>query len=153
MENWEGEFFPMAIFIFLTSWLSQKGSPEAKEPHKKPSDGRITQRSPWPARAGGIVRTIYENSLSLSFFLAFIVCFSLHAFSGARAYSDQQRMIGLAPVSTWQYLAEPQFWFQSLQNWQSEFMSDATMVVLAIYLRQIGSPESKQVGSTSSKNE
>ena len=152
MENWEGEFLPMAIFIWLTSHLTQKGSPESKEPHKKTSDGRVTSRSPWPVRAGGVIRKIYENSLSLSLFIAFIACFFLHAASGACAYSDQQRMIGQASVTTWQYLAEPQFWFQSFQNWQSEFMSNAVMIVLAIYLRQKGSPESKQVASSNSKN-
>lgn len=33
------------------------------------------------------------------------------------------------------------------QNWQSEFLSVASIVILSIYLRQKGSPESKPVDS------
>ena len=36
-----------------------------------------------------------------------------------------------------------QFWFESFQNWQSEFLAVGELVVLSIYLRQKGSPESK----------
>jgi hypothetical protein len=37
------------------------------------------------------------------------------------------------------------FWFESFQNWQSEFLAIAAMVWLAVYLRQRWSPESKPV--------
>ena len=43
------------------------------------------------------------------------------------------------------YLVSSRFWFESFQNWQSEFLSLAAMVVLTIFLRQRGSPESKPV--------
>jgi hypothetical protein len=50
-------------------------------------------------------------------------------------------------VSTFEYVRTAQFWFESLQNWQSEFLAIAAMVVWSIFLRQRGSPESKPVDS------
>ncbi len=44
-----------------------------------------------------------------------------------------------------------QFWFESFQNWQSEFLSLVAMVVFSIYLRQRGSPESKPVDAPHSQ--
>jgi hypothetical protein len=51
------------------------------------------------------------------------------------------------PVSWPQYLLEPDFWNRTLQNWQSELLAVASMAILAIYLRQRGSSQSKPVGS------
>ncbi len=48
------------------------------------------------------------------------------------------------------YLLDPQLWFESFQNWQSEFLSTAVLVVLSIFLRHQGSPESKLVGAANS---
>jgi hypothetical protein len=45
----------------------------------------------------------------------------------------------------WRYLTTSQFWFESMQNWQSEFVAVAAIVGLAIFLRQRGSAESKPV--------
>jgi hypothetical protein len=44
-----------------------------------------------------------------------------------------------------------QFWFESLQNWQSEFLAVLAIVVLSIWLRQHGSPESKPVDAPHSE--
>jgi hypothetical protein len=44
-----------------------------------------------------------------------------------------------------------EFWFQSLQNWQSEFLAVVSIVVLSIWLRQKGSPESKPVDAPHSQ--
>jgi hypothetical protein len=46
-----------------------------------------------------------------------------------------------------EYLGTSRFWFESFQNWQSEFFSIGAVVVLSIFLRQQGSPESKPVAS------
>ena len=46
-----------------------------------------------------------------------------------------------------EYAVSADFWNRTLQNWQSEFLAVGSMVVLSIYLRQRGSPESKPVGS------
>ena len=44
-------------------------------------------------------------------------------------------------------LGDAQLWFESFQNWQSEFLSTAVLAVLTIFLRQRGSPESKPVAA------
>ncbi len=44
-------------------------------------------------------------------------------------------------------LADPEFWYESFQNWQSEFLSTAALIVLGIFLRERGSPESKPVAA------
>ena len=40
------------------------------------------------------------------------------------------------------------FWLESFQNWQSEFLATAALVVLSIVLRFRGSPESKHVDAS-----
>ncbi len=157
-ENWESEFLQMGMFVFLTAFLVQKGSAESKKPageggeeeHEAEEDGEEGARgdgsdAPWPVRRGGWVLKIYENSLSLAFFLLFLITFVLHAMGGAAAYSQEQVAHGGRAVGTLAFLATSQFWFESFQNWQSEFLSVLAMVVLSIFLRQKGSPESKPV--------
>ena len=94
---------------------------------------------------------LYERSLGLAFLLLFIVSFALHAVGGASAYSEEQLAHGQPAVTVWEYLFTAQFWFESLQNWQSEFFSIGLMVVLSIFLRQRYSPESKPVATPHSE--
>jgi hypothetical protein len=103
--------------------------------------------APWPVRKGGPILKLYEHSLSLALLLLFVISFVLHALGGAREYSRQELAHGGQSLSAWQYMGTAQFWFESLQNWQSEFFSIGVMVVLSIFLRQRGSPESKPVDS------
>jgi hypothetical protein len=98
-------------------------------------------------RRGGPILTAYEHSLSTALLLLFVVSFLLHAAGGARAYSQEQILHGGEAVSLLGYLATSQFWFESFQNWQSEFLSIAVVVVLSIFLRERGSPESKPVAA------
>ncbi|GAB2562247.1 DUF6766 family protein [Spirosoma areae] len=149
-ENWESEFLQMGLYVILTVSLYQKGSSESKrldEPEavdREPSPKR--KGAPWPVRRGGWVLKLYQNSLSLAFFLLFGVSFWLHAVGGVKQYNTEQALKGKAEVLTlWQFMGTSEFWFQSLQNWQSEFLSVLSIVVLSIYLRQKGSPESKPV--------
>ena len=158
MENWESEFLQMAAFVFLTACLYQKGSAESKkldeeEPvDRDPRKSRNKKDAPWPVRKGGLTLTIYEYSLSLAFLLLFLFSFILHAVSGAREYSEHLREHGNAvQVSTIEYMGTSRFWFESFQNWQSEFLAVAAMVLLSIFLRQRGSPESKPVDSPHSE--
>ena len=150
-ENWESEFLQMGMFVLLTVFLRQKGSAESKKPDgeedvdEDPREHADDPDAPWPVRRGGLVLTLYKNSLCLAFLALFLVSFFLHAYGGAREYSEEQASHGKSPVSTIQYLGTARFWFESLQNWQSEFLSIAAMVILSIYLRQHGSPESKPV--------
>ncbi|QJW91098.1 hypothetical protein HNV11_17800 [Spirosoma taeanense] len=149
-ENWESEFLQMGLYVILTVSLYQKGSSESKsldkpeEVDREPSPTR--PGAPWPVRQGGWVLKLYQNSLSLAFFVLFGLSFCLHAIGGVREYNTQQILKGKPELlSVWQFLGTNEFWFQSLQNWQSEFLSVLSIVVLSIYLRQKGSPESKPV--------
>ena len=158
MENWESEFLQMFLFVALTALLYQKGSAESKkldEPEasdRDPRKSRNKKDAPWPVRQGGIVLKLYENSLSLAFFLLFAISFLLHAASGAGEYNQDQRLHAAGEqVTTFGYLATSRFWFESLQNWQSEFLAVGMMVVLSIWLRQRGSPESKPVDAPHSQ--
>jgi hypothetical protein len=152
MENWESEFLQMFFFVVLTVFLYQKGSAESKDPNKKeevdrdPRKSRNKKDAPWPVRKGGVVLTIYEHSLSLSFLLLFLGSFVLHAVGGAGEHNEDQREHGRPErVTTMEYMATSRFWFESLQNWQSEFLAVGSMVVLTIFLRERGSKESKPV--------
>ena len=150
-ENWESEFFQMFGYVILTAFLFQKGSSESKKPDEPEPVDRDPRRSkrknaPWPVRRGGFVLKLYENSLSLAFFLFFLISIAMHAVSGARVYNEEQLEHGQSQhLGAVQYAGTSRFWFESLQNWQSEFMAIAAMVILSIYLRQRGSPESKPV--------
>jgi len=149
-ENWESEFLQMGAFVLLTVALRQKGSPESKPlDGKQPEDAEPSPRRsnvPWPVRRGGVVLKIYENSLGLALIGFFLFSFALHAVGGASVYNDdQQNHGGGEPVTALGYIGTSRFWFESFQNWQSEFMSVGALVVLSIFLRQKGSPESKPV--------
>jgi hypothetical protein len=150
-ENFESEFLQMAFYVLLTIYLYQVGSSESKRPDTieivdlDPRDSPQKDRAAWPVRKGGWVLRIYEHSLSLAFVLLFVLTFTLHAITGVKNYNEEQMEHGEPPATTMEYVASPQFWFESFQNWQSEFLSLATMVILSIFLRQRGSPESKPV--------
>jgi hypothetical protein len=157
-ENWESEFFQMGFYVVLTVFLYQKGSSESKEPGKEEEVDRDPRKSknkkdaPWPVRKGGFVLKLYENSLSIILFLLFFISFYLHAVGGASEYNQDQLEHGRNEVvTTFQYMGTSRFWFESLQNWQSEFLAIFAMVVLSIWLRQKGSPESKPVDAPHSQ--
>ena len=99
------------------------------------------------------MRKIYEHSLSLALAALFLVSFVLHAASGARLQNEEAQAHGEKMVTTWEYLATARFWFESFQNWQSEFLAIGAMVVLSIFLRAKDSPESKPVNMPHSENE
>ena len=152
-ENLESEFLQMAAFVLLTVGLRQKGSAESKKldsPEAVDADPRANKESktPWPVRQGGLALSLYENSLSIALVALFAVSFALHAIGGAKEYNDEQQAHGQSDqVSVAGYIATPRFWFESFQNWQSEFLSLGVMVVFTIALRQRGSPESKPVAA------
>jgi hypothetical protein len=153
MENWESEFLQMGAYVLLTVWFRQKGSAESKkfdeeeEVDKDPLDD-VRPDSPWPVRRGkGLALALYKNSLSIAFFVLFGLSFVLHLIGGAHEFSQEQQAHGGLPVTPSEFLTTADFWFQSLQNWQSEFLAVAAIVFLSIYLRQQGSPESKPVAA------
>lgn len=152
-ENWESEFLQMAVFVLLTRSLRQLGSSESKPVSGSADvdeDPRLAQDrsdAPWAVKRGGLWLKLYEHSLSLALIALFLISFAGHALGGARAYSDEQALHGHAGVSAVAYLATSQFWFESFQNWQSEFLSIGVLIYLSIYLRQRGSPQSKPVAA------
>jgi hypothetical protein len=156
-ENWESEFLQMFLYVLLTAYLYQRGSSESKDPDKEeevdrdPRKSRDNPDAPWPVRKGGFILKLYENSLCLAFFLLFLASWIGHAVSGAGDYNQEQVLHGGNPVTVPEYMASSRFWFESLQNWQSEFLALWAMVVFSIWLRQRSSPESKPVDSPHSE--
>jgi hypothetical protein len=141
-ENWESEFLQIAVFVVLTKYLRQKGSSESKSKDREPVDDdprkhRFDPNVPWPVRKGGLVLVLYERSLSIVLVTLFLTSFALHAAGGARSHDQSVR----------EYLGTSQFWFESFQNWQSEFLSVGALIVLSIFLRERGSPQSKPVAA------
>jgi len=157
-ENWESEFLQMGMYVLLTALLVQRGSAESRKPEDEQGAGgeevdedprlhRGEPDAPWPVRRGGWVLKLYENSLGIAFLLLFAASFLGHAASGAAEFSEEQAQHGGEAVSMLQYMGEPRFWFESFQNWQSEFFSVAALVVLTIFLRERGSAQSKEVAA------
>jgi hypothetical protein len=150
-ENWESEFLQMGMYVVLTAFLYQRGSSESKpigKPAPQDADPRtkpVTAQTPWPVRKGGWVLWLYERSLGIAFFVLFLASWALHAMGGVAAFNEEQTQHGDPPISVWEYITTARFWFESMQNWQSEFVAVAAIIGLSIFLRQRGSPESKPV--------
>ncbi len=144
----------MAAFVLLTVFLVQKGSAESKDIEddprdEDPSEHRGDPEAPWPVRRGGIWAKLYENSLLAAFVVLFGASIAGHAWSGAHAYSAEQQAHGEPAVTTAGFIRTSQFWFESFQNWQSEFLAVGSIAVLTIFLCQKGSAESKPVHAPS----
>ncbi len=156
LENWQSEYLQFALFILVTIWLVQRGSNESKpienigrESEKKQKLGRhATQRSPgWARFDGGVRRWIYSNSLLLVMAIIFFGSWAAQSTTGWTEYNNEAQDHDEPTVSWLGYVTSPDFWEDSLQNWQSEFLAVGSMAAFTIYLRQRGSPESKPVGS------
>lgn len=155
-ENWESEFLQMWALVMLTIWLRQKGSKDSKKvigdnPEDTSSRYLIIQARTWQQKKRAMKHMLYSHSLGLALLALFLGSFLLHAAGGASAYNEEQQFHGAEQVSTFQYLATSQFWFESLQNWQSEFLAVGSLLVLSIYLRERGSQQSKPVGRSYTK--
>ena len=148
-ENWESEFLQMALFVVFTIFLMQKGSSESKdldkdeEVDRKPSTTR--KDAPWPVKKGGWVLGVYKYSLTIVLFLLFIVSFILHFYGSLKDENEQLALKGMPPETASDFIGDSRFWFESFQNWQSEFLSVFAIIMLSVYLRQMGSSQSKPV--------
>lgn len=154
-ENWESEFLQMVLFVVLTIFLQQKGSSESKDFDKKEEVDREPDPerndAPWPVKAGGWILALYKHSLTIVLLLLFVASFLLH-FYGSLADENLQLSLKGEPAETaTHYITDSRFWFESFQNWQSEFLSVFAIVMLSIYLRQKGSPQSKPVDAPNSE--
>ena len=154
-ENWESEFLQMALFVVLTMHLFQKGSSESKDPDKKDEVDREPnpkkKDAPWAVKKGGFILSIYKYSLSISLFLLFILSFCFHWYGSLLHYNKEQTLKHQPTETAIQYIGDSRFWFESFENWQSEFLSVFAIVILSIYLRQINSPQSKPVDAAHSE--
>jgi membrane protein implicated in regulation of membrane protease activity len=151
-ENWESEFLQMSAYVVLTAMLIQKGSSESRDPDDPPRDEDLEAQARKPGaprilRAGPAWRWIYAHSLGLALFMLFLISFGLHWWNSAEVAAQDAIQHGDTPLGHLAYLADPQLWFESFQNWQSEFLSTAVLVVLSIWLRHRESPESKAVAA------
>jgi hypothetical protein len=154
-ENWQSEYLQFFLFIVLTVWLVQKGSPESKpldqvgleSDEEQQVAAHATADSPAWAKATGWRLAVFSNSLGLVMGTIFVLAWLAQSVAGVAAYNEQQLSQLQDPVSWASYLIEPDFWNRTLQNWQSELLAVASMAILSIYLRQRGSPESKPVGT------
>ncbi|MFP8892655.1 DUF6766 family protein [Chryseobacterium sp. EZn1] len=147
-ENWESEFLQMMLYVLLTISLRQKGSSESKsmtEEEDVDKEPVPHPKAPWPVKKGGIWLKLYKHSLSIAFALLFLASFIFHFYGSLKDFNDEQMMKGKPAVTAIQYISESRFWFESFQNWQSEFLAVASLVLLSIWLREKGSPESKPV--------
>lgn len=149
-ENWESEFLQMGLYVVMTVFLRQWGSAESR-PFDHDEEPPITADSPWPARQGGLWLVLYRNSLSSAFLLLFAMSFTGHALGSWRSHVFEQRLAGQPALGLLAYLGSADFWFESFQNWQSEFLAVLMLVVLSIFLRQKGSPQSKPLTAPNSK--
>ncbi|MFI9202233.1 DUF6766 family protein [Streptomyces sp. NPDC053048] len=154
-ENWQSEYLQFFLYVFVTVWLVQRGSPESKQTHEAGLESDERQMvgdhahadSPRWAAARGWRRTVYSRSLGLVMGGLFLLSWYSQSVTGASSFNERQLRQLQAPLSWSEYLLRAEFWSRTLQNWQSELLAVASMAVLSIYLRQRGSPESKPVGA------
>lgn len=147
-ENFESEFLQMALYVIMTVSLRQMGSAESKsldEPEEVDREPIPKDGAPWAVKKGGWILKIYSNSLSICFGTLFLISWVLHFYGSWQSNNVEQVTRGLSRESMLSYIGQPEFWFETFQNWQSEFLSVASIVFFTIYLRQKGSPESKPV--------
>ena len=151
-ENWESEFLQMALFVVLTIFLKEKGSSESKkfdgtdEVDQEPDPNK--EGAPWPVKKGGFILKLYKHSLTIALLLLFIISFVLHFYGSLADENTQNQLKSEAVTSAGDYITDSRFWFESFQNWQSEFLSVFAIIILSIFLRQKGSPQSKPVDAT-----
>ena len=154
-ENWQSEYLQFVTFIMATIWLVQRGSNESKKisdigtesDQKQKVGSHADSRSPLWAKVGDWRTTIYSNSLLIVMLVIFLGSWFAQSVTGWTEYNENQRDHGESAVSWGGYVTRPEFWENTLQNWQSEFLAVGTMAAYTIYLRQRGSPESKPVGA------
>jgi hypothetical protein len=150
-ENFQSEFLQMALYVLLTVGLRQRGSAESKSLEEKEEVDRepvASKDAPWAVKKGGIWLKLYSYSLSIVFFLLFFASWGMHLYGSWMDHNALQSLKGKPFEGIGAYLLTPRFWFETFQNWQSEFLSVLSIVVLTIFLRQKGSPESKPVDAS-----
>jgi hypothetical protein len=148
-ENWESEFLQMSAYVMLTAMLFQRGSAESRDPDDPDRPG--DEIPPTTRKRNPVLSWLYSYSLGIALAVLFIISFALHWWASLAAVNEEALRHGGEVQFLGSYLLDAQLWFESFQNWQSEFMSTAVLVVLSIFLRHKGSPESKPAGAANSE--
>jgi hypothetical protein len=148
-ENWESEFLQMAAYVILTAMLFQRGSAESRDPDDPDRPGEELPAA--THRRNPVLSWLYSYSLGIALAVLFFVSFGLHWWASLAAANEEALRHGGEVQTLTSYLFDAELWFESFQNWQSEFMSTAVLVVLSIFLRHKGSPESKPTGAANAE--
>ena len=138
-SNWQAALLQIGCLIVFGTKLRERGAAHSLKPKdEQPKKKKEGEERPW----------IYRNSLSLAFALLFVLSFIAHMFFGAMAYSERLALIHKPPIGTGEYSLSTAFLFSNFQTWEAEFAVIGIYVILSIFLRQQGSPESKPVDSS-----
>lgn len=154
-ENWESEFLQMALLVWFTIFLRQKGSSKSKsleepeEVDREPNSDK--EDAPWAVKKGGIILQLYKHSLTIILFILFFLSFALHVYGSLKDENTMNELEGKTMENLTDFLTGSKLWFESFQNWQSEFLSVFAIIMLSIYLRQKGSSQSKPVDAAHSE--
>jgi hypothetical protein len=101
-------------------------------------------------------RFLKENSLSLFFFVIFVLALIGQAIAGHDVFNQEQLDHKDPTVSFWRYVASSHFAQAVTENWQSEYLQFVMFALATVWLLQKGSPESKeldQAGTESDKEQ
>ena len=152
-ENWESEFLQMGLFVLLTVPLRQWGSSESRklDPAEEEQKTYPAKARPWAARQRGWISRLYEHSLSLALLLLFALSFVGHWIASWRHAVEAAQRDGTSVPTLVEYLGSARLWFESMQNWQSEFLAVLAIVLLSIVLREKDSSQSKDVDAPHSQ--
>ena len=156
-ENWESEFLQMWALVMLTIFLKQKGAPDSKKINGKEDIDTSSRYSILRSFSSGknagkaALHFVYSNSLGFTLLSLFILSFILHGISGQKVSNEEAVTHGESTLTILGYFTSSQFWFESFQNWQSEFLAVGSLLVFSVFLRQRGSTESKPVDQPNSK--
>jgi hypothetical protein len=154
MENWQSEYLQFTLFILGGVWFVQRGSTESKQLGDEGGETDEQQKlgehvepdSPAWAKAGGLRTLVFSNSLVILMAAIFAGSWFAQLVTGRVEYNATQLDHHEAALDLWQYAGSSDFWTRTLQNWQSEFLAVASMVIFSVWLRQRGSSQSKPVG-------
>ncbi|MBX3743631.1 MAG: hypothetical protein KF712_21780 [Akkermansiaceae bacterium] len=96
-------------------------------------------------------RFFRNNGLSLVLGMLFLVFSAGQASSGWKVHNEDAALHQQPPVDFPAYLRSGHFRQATGESWESEFLQMGAYVMLSIFFRQEGSPESKEVTAPNSE--
>jgi cbb3-type cytochrome oxidase subunit 3 len=135
-ENWEAEFLSKGMLLLMTAAIFQRDVTESPTPEAPAQPSKVDVAPP----KRRVRRLVTDNSLAIIMIGLFLLCFMLHAYTGARNFSEERAAQGLEVETPLQYLEQPRFWFEAFQNWQSEFLIVGITSLLSVLMRKRDEP-------------